>query len=128
MIVQKYATENFVENIADSKQEKNLIVSRVNGLASHTPTQILEHIYNGGKVVFNDGGTEHGYLEGNSNTSIFYSSFVSADKIQFTMYEVFADGTIKGTRSSYVPPIDSSVATKDYVQQYIEENLLGGAW
>ena len=98
---------NIDEKISN-KQDKTLIVTKdANNLASHTPVEILAYTQNGANVVFYDGGTYHTYLEGNANTAIFYSSYVDASRIQFTIYQVFSDKTIQGERSSYTPPVKS---------------------
>lgn len=97
-----------IDEAVSNKQEKILVVTRGSDkLASHTPAEILEYVMSGRKVVFNDGGTEHAYLEGNSNTSIFYSSYIDTSRIQFTIYEISSNRNISGIRDSYVPPVKS---------------------
>lgn len=97
----------------EAKQNKTLVVTRVNGLASHTPAEVLAHFKAGGEVTFYDGGTQHRFLEGNATVSTFYSCFVSANKIQYTIYLLREDKSLTRSYGEYVPPIDESVATKD---------------
>lgn len=97
-----------LEIIATNKQDKTLVVTKNSGnLASHTPAEILAYSQNGADVVYYDGGTYHTFLEGNTNTAVFYSSYINASKIQFTVYQIYANKTIEGTRSSYTPPVTS---------------------
>ena len=110
-----------INAIDETKQDKNLVVTKgSDGLVSHTPAEILEHIQNGGKAIYYDGGTEHEFLEGNNKTSVFYSNFIDANKIQFSIYQIKTDRTVESTRSEYKPSADSSVATKEYVTTSIE--------
>lgn len=95
-------------SIVLSKQDKTLIVTKgSNNLASHTPAEILEYYRNGANVVYYDGATQHSYLEGDATTSVFYSSFVNTNSIQFTIYQINSDKSINGTRSNYVAPVTS---------------------
>ena len=97
-----------IDYAVSNKQDKILVVTKgSDGLASHTPAEILECVQNGGKAVYNDGATEHAFLEGNSSISVFYSSFINASKIQFTICQIMSDKTIDRTTSSYVPPVAS---------------------
>ena len=122
----KLDKDTYEEGIVN-KQDKNLVVTVVdNTYASHTPAEILAYQTNGAKAVFYSGGIESAFLEGNSSVSIFYSSFINANKIQFTIYQVNADKTIQTVRGEYKPPIDESVATKDYVATEIA-NLVNSA-
>ena len=100
-----------INAIDETKQDKDLIITKnSNGLASKTPAEILEYIQNGGKVFYYDNGIKYEFLEGDTITSVFYSSFVTADKIEFTTHKIFADKTIQSAYSEYTPPV-----SKDYV-------------
>ena len=93
------------ESVAN-KQDKNLIVRVVDAnarTASHTPSEVMEYFQSGGKVIFFDGGTEHAFLEGYNNTSIFYYSYVGTNKIQATVVELLSDKTFTLERYSYAP-------------------------
>ena len=107
-----------IRNIIENKQDKTLIVRIVDvtaRIASHTPSEIMEYFQNGGKVVFFDGGTEHAFLEGDSNTSIFYSSYVGTNKIQATVIELLSDKSFALERYSYAPPVKSVNGKTDAV-------------
>ena len=98
----------YTDRIVANKQDKNLVVTKgSDGLASHTPAEVLAHVQAGGKAVYNDGGTEHAYLEGNSATTVFYSSFINNNNIQFSIYQLMSDKTITSSRSNYTPPVTS---------------------
>ena len=106
-----------IEAIDETKQDKNLVVTiDEDKRASHTPAEILAYQTNGAKAVFYTGGVESAFLEGNNKVSVFYSSFINSDKIQFTIYQINEDRSISSSRGEYKPPVDESVATKDYVE------------
>lgn len=110
-----------------TKQEKTLVVTiDANKLASHTPAEILAYQTNGAKAVLYTGGVESPFLEGNNQVSVFYSSFVDASKIQFTIYQVNSDRSVTSSRGNYKPSNDADVATKDYVATMIS-NLINSA-
>lgn len=97
-----------IDKKVSNKQDKTIVVTKgSDNLASHTPSEILEHSKDGANAVYFDGGTYHAFLEGDASGAIFYSSYIDNSKIQFTIVQIFADKTISYSRSSYNPPVTS---------------------
>ncbi len=91
------------------KQNKTIIVTQDSNskLASHSPAEIIDYFHNGDKVVFFDGGTEHPFLEGDNQSSIFYSSYVDRSRIMATVVQIHADKTMELDRYNYTAPVTS---------------------
>lgn len=89
--------------IDTTKQDKNLIVTKgADGLATHSPAEILEAVNNGANVYYTpnaNAGTLHPYLEGSNQVSYFHSNYIDNSKVIATGFLIDSNKNI--TVSNY---------------------------
>ncbi len=124
----KLATEDYVNTGLETKQNKNVIVTKdAEGKATMTPAEIIAHINAGDSVYFTENlgnDTYHPFLEGNARVSGFYSNYYDESTFMAIHFEIKSDRTI--TKSVWQPTFDEQIANHFLIVQTVKsgENYL----
>ena len=97
--IEGLASENYVDEAVENKQNKNVIIYRdsTTKLATMMAPDIMERVRAGDNVYYTPSltaGTLHSYLEGSDNMVYFYSNYVDNNKVMGTGVTIDDHGNI----------------------------------